>query len=202
MVAIVAVLGGVVGLTHHETRHASTRNSRADAAACARTTYGTNGRAVHQSTTKRTPSLAVVGASFSAGEGSGARQAAWPTDFARRMHWRLAVSAEPGAGYVARGDHGCGPFLNLANQLELAQLQPDMVLVQGGYNDIGKPLGLIRRKVISLIDSLRARAPEARIGVLTVFTPRNRLSRMARLTNRTIVHAARHAEPNVLVLTR
>ena len=49
------------------------------------------------------PLLAVVGASFSAGAGAGHPSDAWPEDLARIMHWRLIVSADPGAGYVNPG---------------------------------------------------------------------------------------------------
>ena len=60
------------------------------------------------------PLLAVVGASFSAGVGAGNREHAWPEDLARIMGWRLAVSADPGAGYVNPGAGHRGPFSRLA----------------------------------------------------------------------------------------
>ena len=144
------------------------------------------------------PLLAVVGASFSAGVGAGHRDHAWPEDLARIMGWRLAVSADPGAGYVNPGAGHRGPFGPLAARLHLARLDPGVVIIQGGHDDIGRPLPLIRSRVESLIRTIRRQDPHGRLAVLTVF-PRGRPSRAALATDQTIVAAARHADPAVLV---
>jgi acyl-CoA thioesterase I len=144
------------------------------------------------------PLLAVVGASFSAGVGAGNRAHAWPEDLARIMGWRLAVSADPGAGYVNPGAGHRGPFSRLAARLPLARLDPNTVIIQGGHDDIGRPLPLIRSRVESLISTVRRQDPRCRLAVLTVF-PRGRPSPAALATDQAIVAAARHADPAVLV---
>src|SRR6202012_5544279 len=100
------------------------------------------------------PLLAVVGASFSAGVGAGRPDQAWPQDLARIMRWRLALSADPGAGYVNTGAGHRGPFAKLAAQLHLARIDPNTIIIQGGHDDIGRPLPLIRTQVESLIATI------------------------------------------------
>lgn len=145
------------------------------------------------------PLLAVIGASFSAGVGAGRHSDAWPEDLARIMHWRLAVSADPGAGYVNPGSHHRGPFSRLAARLNLARLDPGTVIIQGGHDDIGLPLPLIRQRVASLIATVRREAPRARIAVLTVFPRGNDPTGAAWATDQAIVSAARHADPAIEV---
>jgi lysophospholipase L1-like esterase len=143
--------------------------------------------------------LAVVGASFAAGAGAGHRRDAWPEDLARIFHWQLGVSADPGAGYVNPGTGHRGPFSRLAARLNLARLDPGVVIIQGGHDDIGQPLPLIRERVESLVATIRHEAPQARLAILTVFARGNRPSSAAWSTDRTIVAAARHVDPAILV---
>ena len=144
------------------------------------------------------PLLAVVGASFSAGVGAGHPDHAWPADLARLMHWRLAVSADPGAGYVNPGAGHRGPFAGLAARLHLARLDPNTVIIQGGHDDIGCPLPQLRSRVETLGAAVHREAPHSRLAVLTVF-PRGRPSPAALATDQAIVAAACRADPAVLV---
>jgi lysophospholipase L1-like esterase len=115
------------------------------------------------------------------------------------LGWRVVVSADPGAGFVSTGDHGRGPFYRLAGALDLAKLRPDLVIVQGGHDDMGQQQSLIALRVRQLIDTIRRQAPNARIGVLSVFTDQRGPTKTARETDATIVAAARHADPSVLL---
>jgi lysophospholipase L1-like esterase len=142
--------------------------------------------------------LAVVGASFSAGVGAGRPDHAWPEDLARIMHWRLALSADPGAGYVNPGAGHRGPFVKLAARLHLARIDPGTIIIQGGHDDIGRPLPLIRTQVESLIAAVHRECPRSRLAVLTVF-PRGVPTPATVATDQTIVAAARHADPAVIV---
>jgi acyl-CoA thioesterase I len=144
------------------------------------------------------PLLAVVGASFSAGVGAGHPDRAWPEDLARIMHWRLALSADPGAGYVNPGAGHRGPFARLAGPLHLARTDPAAIIIQGGHDDIGRPLPLIRARVESLIARVHRECPRSRLAVLTVF-PRGVPTPATRATDQAIVAAARHADPAIIV---
>lgn len=145
------------------------------------------------------PLLAVVGASFAAGVGAEGPQHAWPQDLARILRWRVVVSADPGAGYVSPGAGRRGPFSRLASRLDLVRLDPSVVIIQGGHDDIGRALPLIRDRVERLVAEIHRDVPETRLAILTVFTRGRRPSRAALATDRTIVTAARHADPTVVV---
>jgi lysophospholipase L1-like esterase len=145
------------------------------------------------------PTLAVVGASFSAGVGAGSVQQSWPADLGRLIGWQVVVSADPGAGFVSKGNHGRGPFERLASQLDLQRLQPKLVIVQGGHDDIGQPTAVIAVRVRRLIDGIHQQAPGARIAVLSVFGDQQGPSPAALRTDETVVAAARQADPSVLI---
>ena len=146
------------------------------------------------------PLLAVVGASVSAGVGAGHRHDAWPEDLGRLLGWRVAVEADPGAGYVDPGEGDRGPFSRLTSELELGRLHPRAIIIQGGHDDIGRPLPLIRDRVKSLFAEIHREAPHAVLVILSVFVRGNRPSTAAVATDRTIVSAARRADSRVVVV--
>ena len=201
--ALVAVAGGIAGVAvgygrPSPAQRASTAGQESHAA------RQHNDRPRHpqppaQAGYRRRPLLAVVGASVAAGVGAGHRGDAWPEDLARMLRGRVVVSADPGAGYVNPGAGHRGPFSRLAARLDLARLHPGVIIVQGGHDDIGQPLALIRERVESLVAAIRRDAPHARLAVLTVFARGNRPSAAAWSTDQTVVAAARHADPGVLV---
>jgi lysophospholipase L1-like esterase len=185
LIAVVALLGGVFGAT---ASHPAVRLGRPVAS--------------HPSEAAGRPDrplLAVIGASVSAGVGPGAAAQAWPQDLARMLSCRLAVNADPGAGYVSPGDGHRGPFTRLAAELDLARIAPTAVIIQGGHDDIGRPLPLIYTEVEALVRTIRRESPTSALGVLTVFGTGDIPSAAALATNSTIIAAARHADPHVLV---
>jgi lysophospholipase L1-like esterase len=145
------------------------------------------------------PTVAVIGASFAAGTGAGSPEHAWPADLGRALHWRVVVSADPGAGFVSAGDHKRGPFDRLADALDLPKLHPDLVIVQGGHDDIGQPRDLIAQRVRQLIDTIHRQAPGARIALLSVFCDQQGPTAAQRKGDATIVNAARQADRSILV---
>lgn len=145
------------------------------------------------------PLLAVVGASFSAGVGARDCYYAWPEDLGRILGWRVVVSADPGAGYVDPGAGHRGPFSRLASRLDLVRLHPKVLIIQGGHDDIGRPLPLIRHRVQSLVAAVHHELPHTRLAILSVFGRGRRPSPAALATDRAIVTAARHADPTILL---
>ncbi|MGB9185026.1 MAG: SGNH/GDSL hydrolase family protein [Solirubrobacteraceae bacterium] len=145
------------------------------------------------------PLLAVVGASFSAGVGARDCYHAWPQDLARILHWRVVVSADPGAGYVDPGAGHRGPFSRLVSRLDLVRLHPKVLIIQGGHDDIGRPLAQIRHRVQSLVAAIHRQLPQTRLAILSVFGRGRRPSQAALATDRAIVTAARHADPAILL---
>lgn len=145
--------------------------------------------------------IAVIGASFAAGVGARGRQYAWPARLGRILHRRVVVVADPGAGYLATGEGHRGPFRRLARHAGLVRLDPGLVIIQGGHDDIGHSPVAEGRAVSELIGSLHRQLPRTRIGVITVFTRGNRPSPAARRINRAIVIAARKADDRVTVMS-
>ena len=65
------------------------------------------------------PALAIVGASFTAGVGSGSPGKSWAVVLARLLHWDAVIYGDPGAGYVRAGLARKGPVA-----AEIARLDP------------------------------------------------------------------------------
>jgi lysophospholipase L1-like esterase len=145
------------------------------------------------------PRLAVVGASFTAGVGSGNPDRSWAVLLARLLHWDAVVYGDPGTGYVRAGVGRQGPVADEIARVDLRALAPALVIVQAGHDDIGVPPGLERQKVGQVVALIRAEAPRARIALLTVFTGPSR-SPAAYRTDHAIVTAASAADRNVIIM--
>jgi lysophospholipase L1-like esterase len=141
----------------------------------------------------------VIGASFAAGVGAHSPSQAWPADLGRSLHWQVRVSANPGSGYISSGAGHRGPFTVLANRLNLAQLRPAVVLIQGGHNDMGQPVTRISQSVRNLLNQIHCETPGTRVGIVTVFATGDHPSHATLVTDQAIVDAARQADPHVMV---
>ena len=147
------------------------------------------------------PTLAVVGASYTAGVGPGRAGLSWAADLARALRWDGVVYGVPGAGYVRAGTDGQGPMTRLLADEGLSGLAPSLVIVQAGYNDGRVPAGIERQQVLRTIGQIRAEAPHAAIGVVTVFTsPARPIPGRFYRTDAAIVAAARAADPNAIIM--
>jgi lysophospholipase L1-like esterase len=148
------------------------------------------------------PVLLVIGASFAAGVGVDLNpQLAWPGILGQRINYRVVVSADPGAGFVNRGDGGLGPFSQLLARVNVATLKPALVIIQGGHNDAGINTTEEKQAVASLFQTIRQEAPQARIGLLGFFdTSRIGPAPLGILnTDASIVSAARSVVPSLFV---
>lgn len=151
-----------------------------------------------EDTDRRRPLLLVLGASITAGVGAESPGAAWPRVLASLMDWRLVADGVPGAGFLSPGGEGRGPFSRQLAGLGLADLDPSVVIVQGGRNDVGQPLPELELRVVELFTLLARQAPQARLGLISVF-PGAELSSEERSTNEVIVRAARQAVARIIV---
>jgi lysophospholipase L1-like esterase len=148
------------------------------------------------------PVLLVIGASFAAGVGVDLMpNLAWPAILGQRINYQVVVSADSGAGFISLGDGGLGPFSQLLASVNIATLDPSLVLIQGGHNDQGMNAGAERQAVVSLFQTIRQEAPQARIGLVGFFdtsrvgpAPTSILN-----TDATIISAAQSVVPNLLV---
>jgi len=147
----------------------------------------------------RVPTLAVAGASFTAGIGSGHTGDSWAVLLARMLRWDAVVYGDPGAGYVRAGLGRQGPVAAEIGRIGLRALSPALVIVQAGHDDVGVPPGLERRRAEQAVASIRAQVPQARIVLLTVFTGRSR-SPAAYRTDRAIVAGGTAADRQVIII--
>jgi lysophospholipase L1-like esterase len=149
--------------------------------------------------------LAVVGASFTAGVGPGAASRSWAVLLAHLMHWNAVVDGVPGAGYTRAGLGGRGPVTAELTRIGLPALAPALVIIQAGHDDIGVPVRTEQQRVRQAVALIRTQAPQARIALITVFTSRGRFGRphaaaAAYRTDRAIVSAATAADRNVIIM--
>jgi lysophospholipase L1-like esterase len=144
------------------------------------------------------PRLAVVGASFTAGVGSGPDQS-WASLLVRHLRWDAVVYGVPGAGYVRAGAGPGGLIAAEVARIGLYALAPSLVIVQAGHDDIGVPPALEQQRVAQVVTMIRAEAPTARIVLLTVFAGQPP-SAAAYRTDRVIVTAARAADRAVIII--
>jgi lysophospholipase L1-like esterase len=148
---------------------------------------------------RHVPTVVIVGASFTAGVGPGNLDGSWAALLARHLGWDAVVYGDPGAGYVRPGIHRRGPISREISQVNLPELNPALVIVQAGHNDMGVPAQLEQQRVQQVIAQIRAEVPDAGIALITVFV--GRLHRPAAYqTDHTIVAAARAADPAVIIM--
>jgi lysophospholipase L1-like esterase len=146
------------------------------------------------------PTVAIVGASYTAGIGPGNPEQSWAVGLARLLRWNAVIYGVPGAGYVSASASGRGPMARMLVQEGLPGLGPALVIVQAGHDDVGMPAGLERRRVGAAVDLIRAAAPAARIALLTTFAASLEGSPALRQTDREIVTAGTAADPGAIVM--
>jgi lysophospholipase L1-like esterase len=152
-----------------------------------------------QDSGRRLPTVVIVGASITAGVGAGLPDRSWAALLVRRLGWNAVVFGDPGAGYVRPGIHRRGPVARELSEVDLRKLNPALVIVQAGHNDMGVPAALEQERVKQVIAQIRAEAPDAGIALITVFV--GRLHRPAAYqTDRTIVAAAKAADPSAIIM--
>ena len=82
------------------------------------------------------PTVAIVGASITAGVGAEDPAGSWAVLLARQLHWNAFVYGVPGAGYVHPGLGRKGPVAAEIARAHLGALQPALVIVQAGHDDM------------------------------------------------------------------
>jgi lysophospholipase L1-like esterase len=145
------------------------------------------------------PTVAIVGASITAGVGAEDPAGSWAALLARQLHWNAFVYGVPGAGYVHPGLGRKGPVAAEIARVHLPALQPALVIVQAGHDDMSVPPGLERQRVEQTVARIKAEAPQAQIALVTVFAGRKRPPSIYR-TDQAIVAGARAADPQVIIM--
>jgi lysophospholipase L1-like esterase len=148
---------------------------------------------------RNAPTAAILGASYTAGVGPDRSSLAWSVLLARKLGWNAVIYGDSGAGYVSTGSARRGPVLRMLDRVGLRGLDPSLVLLQFGHDDIGVPAATERAAVERAIATIRREAPKARVALITVFaSPGSQTA--ARSTDRVIVSAARTADPKAIII--
>jgi acyl-CoA thioesterase I len=155
-------------------------------------------RIEHQS--DRLPTIAIVGASYTAGIGPDNPELSWAVVLARLLHWNAVIYGVPGAGYVNASSTGRGPMARMLDREDLRALDPSLVVVQAGHDDLGVPAGLEQRRVSAAVRQIRTTAPGARIGLLTTFGLTPAGSPALRQTDHAIIGGGTAADPRVIIM--
>jgi lysophospholipase L1-like esterase len=145
------------------------------------------------------PTVAIVGASFTAGVGAEDPTGSWAVLLARRLHWNAFVYGVPGAGYVHPGLGRKGPVAAEIARVHLGALQPSLIIVQAGHDDMSVPPDLERLRVEQTVAMIRAQAPRAQIALVTVFAGRKRTPALYHI-DQAIVAGAEAADPEVIIM--
>jgi lysophospholipase L1-like esterase len=145
------------------------------------------------------PTVAIIGASFTAGVGAEDPAGSWAVLLARQLNWNAFVYGVPGAGYVHPGLGRKGPVAAEAARAHLSALRPALIIVQAGHDDQRVPPGLERLRVEQTIAMIKDQAPGAQIALVTVFAGRKRSPAIYRI-DQAIVAGARAADPQVIIM--
>lgn len=148
----------------------------------------------------RLPTVAIVGASYTAGQGPDDPRLSWAVGLARQLRWNAVIDGVPGAGYVKAGKAGRGPMARLLREERLARLGPELVIVQAGHDDLGVPPVIERRRVGATIALVHSSAPGARVALLTTFASQPDGTPALHRIDRAIVSAGLAADPRAIII--
>lgn len=149
---------------------------------------------------QRLPTVAIVGASYTAGTGPDNPEQSWAVGLARQLRWNAVIYGVPGVGYARAGATRRGPVARMLSQENLRKLAPALVIVQAGHDDIGMPGRLERRRVAAAVNLIQTAAPAARIALLTTFAVSLDGSPALRHIDEDIVAAGTAADPDAIVM--
>ena len=113
------------------------------------------------------PLAVFIGDSYTSGVGATTEQKRWVNRVAYAEGWTVLNLGNGGTGYaVSAGLAGCGkeycpPYRGVL--AELQTLDPDIVVVSGGRNDLGASAASANRAIQQFFPALRAAAPDATI---------------------------------------
>jgi len=149
---------------------------------------------------RRLPTVAIVGASYTAGVGPNNPELSYAVVLARLLHWNAVIYGVSGAGYVSASPSGRGPMTRMLSQEDLRALDPALVIVQAGFDDFGIRTGFEERRVRATVNMIKTEAPSARIGLLTTFAyPAGGSPALYRL-DQAIITAGTSADPGAIVM--
>lgn len=113
------------------------------------------------------PTLLAIGDSYVGGTGDPSI-VIYPEQVAETMGWNVRVDAVGGSGYLPRNRPTGEPVPTLAERLpqDIANYDPDIILIDAGRNDLGSPAAEIAPAMTSYLRDVRSAWPQATIVVV------------------------------------
>ncbi|ROR90507.1 lysophospholipase L1-like esterase [Nocardioides aurantiacus] len=118
------------------------------------------------------PSILLLGDSYAAGTGASLPGKSWAGLVSTNTDWTVTNLARGGTGFLksyqtggfsACGQEECPDFQTMAERAYRDGVDPDLIVVSGGRNDLSQPVGQEQTAVRSLFLFLEKRFPHARI---------------------------------------
>src|SRR6476469_1629987 len=104
--------------------------------------------------------VVFLGDDYTVGAGASSPRAGWTAQVATALHVDASTVAQTGAGYVQQGVGG-NAYQALVSRV--VALEPAVVVVSGGRNDVGYPARRVRNAAQQLFATLHTRLPEAQL---------------------------------------
>jgi acyl-CoA thioesterase-1 len=131
----------------------------------------------------------IIGASYTAGWGSTVPTADYAHRLAQDLGRPTTISAEPGAGYLSKGNNGHDSFRQQVAALP-STLRPRLVIIQGGRNDAGRPVAQERAAIDATVAAVRAKFGDPKIVLVGDIPAHLPVSRSAIATNNVLAAVA------------
>jgi len=156
-----AIAGGLffggTQVAHSTSHNAVTAAVKSHQAAAANATSTSSAASVHD--------VLFVGASYTAGLGASPATEGYAYVVGREPGWQTQVNGVSGTGFLNPGPNGGQTFADRVAHLP-TRPHPDLVVFQGGRNDVNYPAAQLRAAAISTADLTRKRYPGAQIVFL------------------------------------
>ncbi|MDP9028123.1 MAG: SGNH/GDSL hydrolase family protein [Actinomycetota bacterium] len=110
------------------------------------------------------PGMYVIGDSWTTGYGADPSRT-WAQDAARELGLHLETDAAGGTGYLNGAGVDGGTYVQRALAMP-AGAHPDLIVLQGGSNDVTENLAGLRQAVEATVAAIRARSGATRIVIL------------------------------------
>lgn len=116
------------------------------------------------------PVALLLGDSYSADVGASAPENGYASIVARELGWDMTVLSAPGGGYSLPGVNGQS-IVQMYEATDVATLQPDVVIIQSGYNDTSAQDEDVRAAIRQIQSDITATLPDVPVVVVGQFWP-------------------------------
>ncbi len=137
------------------------------------------------------PVVLLVGDGYADGRGASSPGNSYASLISKELGWDVRLATAPGAGYLS-GTSLLDLFTDSPDSID-----PDLVLIQGGYGGDGSN-DAAKASIQELDAAIAERYPDADVVAVSPFWP-GTLNKQAETRERTVAHAWRE-DPDVLVL--